>query len=49
VRDLKVLSGNPMLAEAARDAVRRWRYQPAKLDGEPIEVRTDIDVDFKLP
>jgi protein TonB len=49
VRDLKVLSGNQVLAEAALDAVRRWRYQPTKLDGEPIEVRTDIDVDFKLP
>ena len=49
VRDLKVLSGNQVLAEAALDAVRRWRYQPAKLDGEPIEVRTDIDVHFKLP
>jgi TonB family protein len=49
VRDLKVISGNRMLAEAAVSAVRHWRYQATELDGQPIEVRTDINVDFRIP
>jgi TonB family protein len=39
---------DPRMAQAAVDAVRQWRYQPSKLDGEPVEVTTSIDVTFHL-
>ncbi len=43
----KVLSGPFMLAPAALDAVRQWRYKPYYLDGEPVEVQTQITINFK--
>src|SRR3984885_4546568 len=43
----KVLSGSFMLAPAALDAVRQWRYKPYYLDGEPVEVQTQITINFK--
>ncbi len=49
IQDLKVLSGPPLLVKAAIEAVARWRYQPTLLNGEPVEVLTDIDVNFCLP
>ncbi|MEX2303345.1 MAG: energy transducer TonB [Bryobacterales bacterium] len=48
VRDIKVLSGEPALARAAVDAVRQWRYQPTFLNGRPVEVITDIKVNFAI-
>lgn len=48
INDLKVVKGQPMLARAALDAVKAWRYQPTLLNGEPVEVLTEIDVNFKL-
>ncbi len=48
VQDLKVVSGHPLLVRAAIDAVRTWRYQPTLLNTEPVEVLTEIDVNFKL-
>jgi TonB family protein len=45
---LKVISGPPMLQQAALDAVRQWRYRPYLLNGEPVEVRTSINVIFSL-
>jgi TonB family protein len=47
VTHLKVLSGDPVLARAALDAVRQWRYKPYYLDGEPVEIQTQITVNFK--
>ncbi len=47
VTNLKVLSGDPVLAKAAVDAVRQWRYKPYYLDGEPVEIETQITVNFK--
>ena len=45
----KVISTvDPRLTKAALDAVSQWRYEPTLLNGEPVEVLTDIDVDFKL-
>jgi periplasmic protein TonB len=41
-------SVDPRLARAALDAVAQWRYQPALLNGEPIETLTQIDVSFEL-
>jgi protein TonB len=48
VRQLEVISGNPILANPALQAVRRWRYQPTRLNGEPVEVETFITVNFVL-
>ncbi len=47
VINLKVLSGDAVLARAALDAVRQWRYKPYYLDGEPVEIQTQITVNFK--
>jgi TonB family protein len=49
VRDVKEISGTPLLADAARDAIRRWRYTPFLLNGKPVEVQKQISVTFKLP
>lgn len=47
--NLKVLKGDALLARAALDAVRQWRYKPYYLDGVPVEIETQITVNFKLP
>lgn len=49
ITNLKVLKGQPVLARAAVDAVRQWRYKPYYLDGEPVEIQTQITVVFKMP
>jgi periplasmic protein TonB len=46
--NLRVVSGHPMLAGAALDAVRQWRYRPTLLNGQPVEVDTTISVRFTL-
>ncbi len=48
IKDLTVLSGHPLLVPAALAAVRQWRYQPTLLNGQPVEVETEIDVNFTL-
>jgi len=48
IEDLHVLSGHPMLIQAALDAVRQWRYKPFLLNGEPVEVETTVTVIFNL-
>jgi protein TonB len=48
VQQLEVLSGHPLLVQAALDAVRQWRYRPTLLNGEAVEVDTTIDVIFSL-
>ncbi len=48
VRELEVMSGNPILAQAALDAVRQWRYQPTRLNGQPVEVETEVTVTFVM-
>jgi periplasmic protein TonB len=48
VESLKVVSGPPLLLKAAFDAVSQWRYQPTRLNGEPVEVATEIEVNFTL-
>jgi protein TonB len=48
IQDLKMVSGHPLLVKAAVDAVQRWRYQPTLLNGEPVEVVTEVDVNFTL-
>lgn len=48
VRNLTVLSGNPILVQAALAAVRRWRYRPTQLDGQAVEVETYVTVNFVM-
>lgn len=48
IEDLRVVSGPVMLRKAAEDAVRTWRYRPYKLNNEPTEVQTTINVIFSL-
>jgi protein TonB len=46
---VKALSGDSQLARAAKDAVKQWKYKPYLLNGEPVEIQTQITVNFKLP
>ena len=48
IETLKLISGPPVLAQSAADAVFRWRYQPTLLNSEMMEVETEIDVNFQL-
>jgi TonB family protein len=48
VEHLELLSGNPILARAAQQAVLQWRYRPTLLSGIPVEVETYITVNFVL-
>jgi len=48
IEQLEVLSGHPLLQQAALDAVRQWRYRPTLLNGEAVEVDTTVDVIFSL-
>jgi protein TonB len=48
VRELEVMDGNPLLAQAAKVAVQNWRYRPTQLNGEPVEVETYVTVNFEL-
>ncbi len=46
IREIKVLSGEPLLADSALEAVRQWRYRPTYLNGQAVEVITQIEVNF---
>jgi TonB family protein len=46
---VKILSGDANLARAAADAVKQWKYKPYLLDGNPVEIQTQVTVNFKLP
>jgi protein TonB len=48
VTDLRVISGHPLLADAAKEAVRLWVYTPTRLNGEPIRVILTVTVKFDL-
>jgi len=48
VKDVRVESGLPILAQAAIDAVKQWRYKPYLIDGEPVEVDSRITINFTL-
>lgn len=47
LQNINVVSGNPILAVAALEAVRQWRYQPSKINGEPVEAQHEIAITFK--
>jgi periplasmic protein TonB len=46
---VKLLKGEPVLAHAAMDAVKQWKYKPYLLDSQPMEIQTQITVNFTLP
>jgi periplasmic protein TonB len=48
IENLRLISGHPMLAPAAIEAVKQWKYKPYILNGEPVEVETQITVNFTL-
>jgi protein TonB len=48
IQNLHLVSGHPMLAPAAIEAVKQWKYKPYFLNGEPVEVETTINVNFTL-
>ncbi|MDX1979904.1 MAG: energy transducer TonB [Bryobacteraceae bacterium] len=48
IQNLQLVSGHPLLVPSATDAVKQWVYQPTLLNGEPVEVVTQIDVNFTL-
>ena len=49
ITQVKVLSGDGQLSKAAADAVKQWKYKPYLLNGEPVEIQTQVTVNFKLP
>jgi protein TonB len=49
ISHVKVLSGDGQLAKAATDAVKQWKYKPYLLNGDPVEIQTQITINFKLP
>jgi protein TonB len=48
IQNLQLISGHPLLARAALEAVGKWVYQPTLLNGQPVEVIAPIDVNFTL-
>jgi protein TonB len=48
VERLQLVSGNPLLAPAAIDAVKQWHYKPFLLNGQPIEIETTVTVNFQV-
>jgi protein TonB len=48
VLDAQPVSGQPMLIEWAIDAVKQWEYRPTLLNGQPIEVLSQVEVNFQL-
>lgn len=49
IQNLQLISGHPMLAPAAIEAVKQWKYKPYLLNGEPVEIQTQVTVKFKMP
>ncbi len=49
IASVKAISGDSQLARAAVDAVRQWKYKPYFLDGQPIDIQTQVTVNFRLP
>jgi protein TonB len=49
ISKVRVLGGDPTLARAAVDAVKQWKYRPYLLNNEPVEIETQITINFRLP
>ncbi len=48
VDQLELVSGHPMLVDAAMEAVKKWKYKPYLVKGKPVRIKTTIDVNFSL-
>jgi protein TonB len=48
IEQAQIISGSPLLSNAAMDAIRQWRYRPYLLNDKPVEVETEITVNFAL-
>ena len=49
VTDMKVISGSPLLTQAAMEALRTWKYEPARLNGQVTATRVRVSMSFSLP
>ena len=49
IRRVLLISGHPLLAPAAIEAVKQWRYRPYEQDGQPVEIETTVQINFSLP
>jgi len=49
VTTMKVVSGPTLLQQAATDALKQWKYQPASLDGKPVPMHLTVTIQFRLP
>jgi general secretion pathway protein A len=49
VADMTVISGPPSLVQAAMDALRTWKYEPARLNGQPIAIHMQVSINFRVP
>jgi len=49
VKELRIVSGPPMLQQAALDAVKQWVFKPALQGGVPVEAMTTVNVQFQIP
>lgn len=49
VGNIAIVAGHPVLAQAATQAVKQWKYQPYMVDGRPVERQERITVKFSLP
>lgn len=48
VSELKIMNGDPLLAQAAAEAVKQWKYKPYLLNGELVEVETTVKISFRM-
>jgi len=48
IQNIRLVSGPPILASVAVDAVKQWRYKPHYRNGEPVEVERQISIDFTI-
>jgi TonB family protein len=49
VKEVKVISGPPLLQQAAKDALRQWKYEPARLDGQSVAIHLSVVMKFRIP
>jgi len=49
IQDVKLVSGQPLLADAAIAAVKQWRFKPRVLKGQPVEMQTTVTLNFRMP
>ena len=49
IQDVKLVSGQPLLADAAIAAVKQWRFKPRVLKGQPVEMQTRVTLNFRMP